>query len=110
MLSALKPDWPTKKEILSVIPEHCFEKNTTTSMMYAAISTVLTVTPGILAYMFIPLQAAYVPAWIAYAAVTGTIATGAWVVAHECGHGAFSNNKFIQDLVGYVLHTVSHLV
>jgi len=28
-----------------------------------------------------------------------------WVVAHECGHGAFSDNRALQDTVGYVLHT-----
>jgi omega-6 fatty acid desaturase (delta-12 desaturase) len=43
--------------------------------------------------------------WALYAAVTGTVATGAWVVAHECGHDAFSDNKTLQDTVGYVLHS-----
>jgi omega-6 fatty acid desaturase (delta-12 desaturase) len=28
------------------------------------------------------------------------------VVAHECGHGAFSDNKTIQDTVGYILHSL----
>ena len=27
------------------------------------------------------------------------------VVAHECGHGAFSNNLLVQDTVGYILHS-----
>jgi fatty acid desaturase len=49
---------------------------------------------------------AFWPAWFAYAAVTGTIATGCWVVAHECGHNAFSDNRNIQDTVGYVLHSL----
>lgn len=49
---------------------------------------------------------AYLPAWIAYAFVAGTCSTGCWVVAHECGHGAFSDNKMIQDTVGYVLHSL----
>lgn len=31
---------------------------------------------------------------------------GLWVLAHECGHGAFSRNKTIQDTVGYVLHSL----
>merc|ERR1719253_918119 len=53
----------------------------------------------------IPLKWAFAPVWALYAYVTGTVATGCWVVAHECGHGAFSDNKTIQDLVGYVLHT-----
>ena len=33
------------------------------------------------------------------------MATGCWVVAHECGHSAFSDNKALQDAVGYVLHS-----
>jgi omega-6 fatty acid desaturase (delta-12 desaturase) len=46
------------------------------------------------------------PLWIVYAIVTGTVATGVWVVAHECGHGAFSDNKLLQDAVGYAFHTI----
>jgi len=46
------------------------------------------------------------PFWTAYSAVTGTVAMGLWVLAHECGHGAFSKNKTIQDTVGYVLHSL----
>jgi len=34
------------------------------------------------------------------------VAMGLWVLAHECGHGAFSKNKTIQDTVGYVLHSL----
>jgi len=104
---ALNPPatYPTRAEVFGAIPEDCYKRETMTSMLYAVISTVLTVGTGLLAYNFIPLTAAYIPAWIAYAAINGTIGTGMWVVAHECGHGAFSDNKFIQDLVGYVMHT-----
>jgi len=55
--------------------------------------------------MLIPLKMAFAPLWLAYGAVAGTVWTGMWVVAHECGHGAFSDNRFIQDLVGYILHS-----
>lgn len=56
------------------------------------------------------LQLAMLPAWIAYAVACGTAATGAWVVAHECGHGAFSDNRTLQDAVGYVLHVSTSCV
>jgi len=92
--------------VLNSIPEHCFKKDTAKSMMYAAISTAMTLGCGALAYAYIPLKLAYLPLWIAYAAVTGTVATGCWVVAHECGHNAFSNNRTLQDTVGYVLHSL----
>ena len=38
--------------------------------------------------------------------MTGTVAMGLWVLAHECGHGAFSNDRNLQDAVGYILHTL----
>ena len=69
-------------------------------------STSLTVGLGLLAHAFIPLKAAWAPVWLLYAVANGTVATGAWVVAHECGHGAFSENKALQDAVGYVLHSL----
>eukprot|EP00976_Prorocentrum_cordatum_P112606 1195563-Prorocentrum_minimum.AAC.6 len=98
--------WPTKSEVLNAIPPECFKRDTAKSLMYAAISTALTIGCGALAYFCIPMTAAYWPAWIAYGFVNGTIATGCWVVAHECGHSAFSDNKTLQDAVGYVLHSL----
>ena len=44
----------------------------------------------------IPLHAAFLPLWLCYAVVTGTVAMGLWVLAHECGHGAFSDNRLLQ--------------
>jgi len=101
-----KDDFPSRADVLSKIPDECFKKDTAKSLAYAALSTAMTVGCGALAYATIPLAAAWWPAWVAYAAVTGTIATGCWVIAHECGHNAFSDNRFIQDAVGYALHSV----
>jgi omega-6 fatty acid desaturase (delta-12 desaturase) len=33
--------------------------------------------------------------------------TGLWVIAHECGHRAFSPNEAFGDAVGLILHSVS---
>ncbi len=43
--------------------------------------------------------------WSIYGFATGLVATGLWVIAHECGHQAFSESKFINNLVGWVLHS-----
>ena len=75
------------------------------SLMFAAKSTILSLGVLALAAMYIPLKMAFLPVWAAYWWVAGTIWTGAWVIAHECGHGAFSDNKTLQDTVGYILHT-----
>merc|ERR1719453_2641377 len=97
-------DVPSKIDVRNALPPHVFKKITWKSMMYAAIS-VLQSAACLGAGMLIPLNAAWLPAWIAYAAISGTVWTGMWVVAHECGHGAFSDNRALQDTVGYILHT-----
>ena len=53
----------------------------------------------------IPLTLAALPLWILYGAVTGTIAMGCWVLAHECGHNAFHPNRRVEGVVGFVLHS-----
>ncbi|EJF61868.1 hypothetical protein DICSQDRAFT_146983 [Dichomitus squalens LYAD-421 SS1] len=43
--------------------------------------------------------------WIVYWWFQGLIFTGVWVIGHECGHGAFSANRYVCDLIGFVVHT-----
>jgi fatty acid desaturase len=103
---ALEPKtFPTKPEALSVIPEHCFKKDTLRSMKYAATSVALTAACVAVGAKFIPMKVAAWPLWSLYALVTGTVSTGNWVIAHECGHNAFSDNKALQTAVGYILHS-----
>lgn len=107
MGKALEPkSYPTRPEVFAAVPKHVYEKDDVKSMSYAIFSTALTVSLGLAAHIFIPLKLAFAPVWALYAVVTGTVATGCWVVAHECGHGAFSDNKTLQDTVGYILHSL----
>ncbi|MEZ6115645.1 MAG: fatty acid desaturase [Pirellulaceae bacterium] len=96
---------PTKAEVLAAIPPSCFQRNLIRSSAYAAVSVTLTLSLGVLAYHFLPREWAYLPVWLLYAMVCGTVATGCWVIAHECGHRAFCASNLIQDAVGYTLHT-----
>ena len=99
-----KSDIPTKGDVKKAVPAHCFTRNTMRSLKYAAIS-VLEGAACVALGLQIPMTMAAWPLWLLYAAVTGCVWTGMWVIAHECGHGAFSDNRFIQDTVGYILHT-----
>ena len=56
MRSAMLESWPEKKEILSVIPEHCFKKDTLKSLAYALASVVITGACGVFAYLYIPMK------------------------------------------------------
>ena len=50
-LNADQKQFPSMAEVLSKIPKHCFVKDTAKSLMYAAVSTALTVGCGVLAYL-----------------------------------------------------------
>jgi len=43
--------------------------------------------------------------WAIYSFCQGCAFTGLWVLAHECGHGAFSPSKTVCDSVGWVIHS-----
>ncbi|CAL1139258.1 unnamed protein product [Cladocopium goreaui] len=105
--TALKQNrqWPSKAEVLQAIPKDCLVKQTGRSLAHAAASTLQVLFCGYLAWKYIPMTTAAIPLWIIYAVVQGTLATGPWVIGHECGHSAFCDEKWLQTTVGYVLHT-----
>ncbi|CAJ1330191.1 unnamed protein product, partial [Effrenium voratum] len=86
-------------------PKDCLVKETGRSLAHAAASTLQVLLCGYLAWKYIPMTTAAIPLWILYAVAQGTIATGPWVIGHECGHNAFCNEQWLQTLVGYTLHT-----
>jgi len=98
-------EFPSVKEVKNAMPEGTWVRDDKISLAYAAKSTILSLGCLWAALSFIPMSMAWWPAWLAYWWVAGTVWTGAWVIAHECGHGAFSDNKLLQDTVGYILHT-----
>jgi omega-6 fatty acid desaturase / acyl-lipid omega-6 desaturase (Delta-12 desaturase) len=52
--------------------------------------------PGVLQYSV---------AWPLYWAAQGCVLFAVCVIAHECGHHAFSDFQFINDMLGLVLHS-----
>ena len=98
-------DIPSMKEFKSVIPGHCFNPQTITSLGYLLQTTVI---QGIVIAigLSIPFTQTMIPIWILYSFLSGTTAMGFWVIAHECGHGAFSKNRFLETITGYILHSL----
>ncbi|MGB3411456.1 MAG: fatty acid desaturase [Microthrixaceae bacterium] len=96
----------TRAEVRAAIPDECFKRNSFRSLCYAAGSVGLVVALVVAAAVLLPMTWAWLPIWVLYAVATGTAATGVWVIAHECGHGAFSSNRRLEDGIGFVLHSV----
>lgn len=101
------PDY-TIKDVLSAIPSHCYERRMAESFYYVFQDIVAMVTIGYVANTYIPSLphvALRFAAWAAYTTVQGLLGTGLWVLAHECGHQAFSDSRLVNDTVGWVLHS-----
>ena len=98
-------DIPSLKEFKDVIPEHYFKCNTQTSLRYLMQSVLIQLAIIILG-LSMPFTTQMIPVWIIYGIISGTTAMGFWVIAHECGHGAFSKNKTLETFTGYLLHSL----
>eukprot|EP00923_Selenidium_pygospionis_P029156 GHVN01051989.1.p1 GENE.GHVN01051989.1~~GHVN01051989.1.p1 ORF type:complete len:416 (-),score=32.88 GHVN01051989.1:205-1452(-) len=102
---------PTNEGLKNAIPEHCRERSATTSLLFLARDFLFLAINALLAHYLIPhlcggSKIMRVLAWCSFAFTQGTIATGVWVVGHECGHRAFSSSILINDVVGYLVHTI----
>lgn len=107
-LSLTDADYPKAKELKAIIPKDCFIPETSKSLGYLSVSflgTALCTAIGIKLLGLVGTSIWSLPIWTAYSAVTGTVAMGLWVLAHECGHGAFSKNRKLQDSVGFIIHS-----
>ena len=69
--------------------------------MLAVLGAAITLVDGVTALPF----AARAAAWALYWVLAGWVATGVWIIGHECGHQAFSEYKALNDSVGWVLHS-----
>ncbi|CAH6719748.1 putative delta(12) fatty acid desaturase [[Candida] jaroonii] len=101
------PDYSIK-DILTAIPKECYERSLVTSFYYVFRDIAMMVGAGYLANTYIPLvnsQLLRFALWSGYAYFQGLVGTGIWVLAHECGHGAFSDYGFVNDTVGWILHS-----
>ncbi|KAJ5935165.1 oleate delta-12 desaturase, partial [Penicillium verhagenii] len=91
----------------AAIPPACFQPSLPTSLMYLLRDIGYC---GLLIYCAlqidrIPLSGARYLAWICYGFFQGCVGVGFWILAHECGHGAFSLYPWVNDIIGYALHS-----
>jgi fatty acid desaturase len=108
------PKLPSKGELKAVIPKECFERSYGHSMWFVLRDTLMA---AALVYATNATLSTEVPTnllglegltwfvgWNMYAFWMGTILTGHWVLAHECGHGAFSPSQTFNDVWGFIMH------
>lgn len=113
----------TVGEIKNSIPSHLFQKNLFISLAYlladvAGLVVLYTFAVFCLldteliflgkVFPFLPnflLKLAYPFLWVAFWYITGSVMTGLFIIGHECGHGAFSEYKLVNEFVGWATHS-----
>lgn len=111
--------FPTLGEVKALMPTETFQKSTAMSLGFAAmdfcttglwmflgIKYMLPVVFSLFATGVAIKQFAAIALWMFYSVMGGTFGIGMWVTAHECGHGAFSDDRKLQDFVGYLYHSL----
>lgn len=102
------PVYPDIQTIRDAIPAHCFQPTVLRSMSYVFRDLALIFSLGYAALTYIPQMDNVwlrTGAWIAYGYLQGLFCTGLWILAHECGHGAFSLHQTFNDVVGWAAHS-----
>jgi len=97
--------YPDKAQLLAALPAELLTISPLKAWGSLAMSLGLSL-PAYALGTLIPLQLSAAPLWLLYALVTGTLAGGCWVIAHECGHRAFHPNRHVEGTVGFVLHSL----
>ena len=93
LVSKARPPF-TVAQLRAAVPPHCFRRSLLRSSAYlaadccaaAALYFAVRAADAVLVSL-----AARVALWVAYTLAQGAVCTGIWVIAHECGHGAFSD-------------------
>lgn len=104
---------PTEKppfnlgQLKKAIPPHCFERSIIRSFSYVVYDLTIVTALLYLALYWIPSLPSPLNylAWPLYWVCQGCVLTGVWVIAHECGHHAFSDYQLLDDIVGLILHS-----
>lgn len=120
LFQQVKPPF-TVGDLKRAIPAHCFKRSLFRSLFHLALDLVIVAAlyfstryyddPNYVSFFLPePTKAYLTPVisaalWIAYAFVQGSFCTGIWVLAHECGHGAFSDYQVVNDTLGCILHS-----
>ncbi|KAF7561407.1 hypothetical protein G7046_g2746 [Stylonectria norvegica] len=103
------PDF-TIKDIRDAIPKHCFQRSALKGYAYIlrdmiCLATTFLIWHNYVTPKYVPSTPARALLWGVYTVLQGLFGTGLWVIAHECGHGAFSDSHIVNDVTGWILHS-----
>lgn len=89
----------TLQDVKAAIPAHCFEPSVWKSLSYffldiSIIAGLYAIAYTLDSWFFFPIF------WL----MQGTMFWALFVVGHDCGHGSFSKQKWLNNLIGHLSH------
>ncbi|KAF5025511.1 hypothetical protein F66182_2416 [Fusarium sp. NRRL 66182] len=99
------------QELRSTIPGYCFRPSLCWSFFYLvrdlAYSAICTCGLYFLLHTELVNQSSlcYYMTVNVYGFCQGVVWTGLWIIAHDCGHSAFSTWAILNDTIGFILHS-----
>ncbi|KAF5368959.1 hypothetical protein D9758_003063 [Tetrapyrgos nigripes] len=101
------------QQIRAAIPKELFEKSTVKGLAYVALDIFFAVVLYKLAWQIDAFSSYIAPQstvfkwslWSVYWFAQSVVLAGWWCMAHEAGHGNISKHKWVNNLVGFGLHT-----
>ena len=99
------PDFSIK-QLRDAVPPHCFERSLVKSFSFLLwdLSWISILSMSATYIDSLQVEFRYV-FWPLYWYFQGALMTGVWIIAHECGHRAFSEYAWVDNTVGWVLHS-----
>lgn len=96
-------------DLKRAIPPHCFKRSLIRSLGSFFRDLIIIYALYYLASNYIPLlpQPLSYVAWPLYWLSQGCVLMGFWLLAHDCGHHAFSEYEWIDDAFGFFIHSVT---
>jgi len=108
-VSKFKVPTYTMKQIHASIPAHCLIPSTSLSILYFLRDILMVVSLlgiSLFIHPYIPSSLGYqIPFFLAYSFMQGLLFTGLWELAHECGHGALFEKKWMNHAMGLFIHS-----
>ena len=95
-------------DVLKAIPKECFRSSLAVSGGFLLRDVLFMLLFAAVAHTGIPLLASAplrAVGWTVYVNLLALPMTGLWILAHECGHQAFSSHGWANDFVGWLLHS-----
>lgn len=98
---------PDIRALRDAIPARCFQPSLSKSMLYVVRDLVAISLLFYAATWLVDLHSPWtIPLWALYGFTQGLFFTGIWILAHECGHDAFSTHKKANSIIGFILHSI----